>query len=137
MDKKMLWRTLAFVVLSMALGMFWHFVAFHDLYRELGIYNRAEPVIPLGLLSMLTQGAVMACLFPYYRPADAPLRRGLQFAGLMGLFLFSVSTLANAAKIEVSSITAWLAVQSAFHVLQFGAVGVVYGLIDRKTAAAA
>jgi hypothetical protein len=47
----------------------------------------------------------------------------------MGLFLFSVSTLANAAKIQVSSIELWLTVQSTFHLIQFAAAGAAIGWI--------
>jgi hypothetical protein len=47
----------------------------------------------------------------------------------MGLFMFSVSTLANAAKIHVASMSTWLMVQTAFHLIQFTAVGIGIGLI--------
>lgn len=34
------------------------------------MYNRTEPIIPLGMLSMLVQGVVMAYLYPQcYRAA--------------------------------------------------------------------
>ena len=47
MTKKYVLATLAYLIPSMILGMLWHFVIFKDLYESLGIYNRAEPIIPL------------------------------------------------------------------------------------------
>ncbi|MBP1150612.1 MULTISPECIES: hypothetical protein [Methylocaldum] len=129
MTKKFLLAVLAYVALSFAIGAPWHFILFKDVYHELGIYNRAEPIIPLGLLSMFVQGAIIALLYPYFGCEKTPIRSGLAFGGLMGLFLFSVSTLANAAKIQVSSIELWLTVQSTFHLIQFAAAGAAIGWI--------
>lgn len=117
-----------YIIVTMALGMSWHFVFFKDLYHGLGIYNRAEPIIPLGLASMVIQGFVLAYLYPFFRVSGAPVLRGIKFGLLMGLFLFSVSTLANAAKIEVTSMSTWLVVQSAFHLIQFVSTGAIIGL---------
>lgn len=123
--------TAAYVVICMILGMSWHFVIMKDVYDGLKIYNRVEPIIPLGLSSMLVQGLVMAYLYPFYRTSDAPIMRGLKFSLILGLLLFSVSTLANGAKIEVTSMATWLWVQTAFHLIQFVLVGIAFGLIHR------
>ena len=130
--KKFLTTTVGYSVVSMAIGMSWHFVFFKDLYHQLGIYNRAEPIIPLGLLSMIVQGLIMSYLYPFFRPGVRPIVRGITFSLLMGLFLFSVSTLANAAKIEVSSMCTWLLLQSGFHGIQFVLMGMVFGLVYRR-----
>ncbi|MBI5771221.1 MAG: DUF1761 domain-containing protein [Verrucomicrobia bacterium] len=129
---------LAYVVVSFALAAPWHFVLFKDLYHSFGIYNRADPIIPLGLLSMIVQGAVMAALYPRWYRGGAPAVEGIKFGLLMGVFLFSVSTLANAAKIEVKGLGGFLAVQAVFHLLQFvaagAAVGLVFGRLPAKAA---
>lgn len=127
--------TLGYVVVTMGLGMVWHFVWFHDVYHRLGIYNRPEPIIPLGLLSMLIQGPILAYLYPSYYRAGHPVSQGIKYGLLMGLYLYSVSTLANAAKILVTSLPLWLGIQALFHAIQFVLVGIIiglaYGRIDR------
>jgi len=120
---------LAYIVPTMLLGMVWHFVWFHELYEKLGMYNRAEPIIPLGMSSMIIQGLIIAYLYPYYAKDKSTIKTGLKFSLLMGLFLFSVTTLANAAKIEVTSLQQWLIIQLAFHLIQFTIAGVFIGLI--------
>lgn len=138
MLQRILLAAFGYLIVSFALGATWHFVIFPDLYHDFGIYNRASPIIPLGVVSMLVQGVVMAWIFPRFaRTGGAPLAEGVKFGLLMGAFLFSVSTLANAAKIEVSSLGQFVAVQLAFHVLQFGLAGVVFGLVFGRREAGA
>jgi hypothetical protein len=129
---KFILSVLAYAIPTMILGMVWHFILFHELYDSLGIYNRKEPIIALGFTSMLVQGVIMAYLYPYYYGDKSTLSKGIVFSLTMGMFLFSVSTLANAAKIEVSSMQSWLLVQAAFHLIQFVIAGAALGYINRK-----
>ena len=71
----------------------------------------------------------MALIYPRWYRGEVPLAGEIKFGLLMGLFLFSVSTLANAAKINVNDLGTFLLVQAAFHTLQFAAAGAVFGLI--------
>ena len=136
MSKKFIFATLSYVVLTLAIAYPWHFVWFKDLLDQLGMYNRAEPIIALGILSMVIQGAVMAYLYPFYYKNGKPLVEGIKFGLIFGLFLFSVSTLANAAKMNVSSITTFVELQAAFHFIQFvitgGAIGLIYGKLGSR-----
>jgi hypothetical protein len=47
---KFILTALAYIVPTMFLGYVWHLIIFKDVYDSLGIYNRAEPIIPLGFL---------------------------------------------------------------------------------------
>jgi hypothetical protein len=129
MNPKIVWATVGYSLVTFALGASWHFAFFPQLYHDFGIYNRGDPIIPLGLLSMLIQGVVMAVIYPRWYRGEAPIAAGLKFGLLMGAFLFSVSTLANAAKIQVNGIGSFMLIQVAFHALQFGAAGATFGLI--------
>lgn len=135
MNKKIILATLGYLVVTFALGASWHFAFFPKAYHEFGIYNRAAPIIPLGVLSMLVQGIVMALIYPRWQRDEAPLAAGLKFGLMMGAFLFSVSTIANAAKIEVNGLGRFMLIQLAFHALQFGAAGAVFGLIFGRRSA--
>jgi hypothetical protein len=130
--KHFILSVLAYLIPTMVLGMLWHFVLFSEVYEGLGIYNRSEPIIPLGLGSMLIQGLVIAYLYPYYAAGKESFGRAITFSILMGVFLFSVSTLANAAKIEVTSMSTWLWIQFFFHLIQFALAGALIGLVYRS-----
>ena len=132
MAKKFVLATFAYLIPTMILGMMWHFVFFKGLYESLGIYNRAEPIIPLGITSMAIQALIMAYLFPFFYKGGNAITQGIKFGLIMGLFLFSVSTLANAAKIEVTSMSSWIVIQIAFHLIQFLLAGAGIGLAYKK-----
>lgn len=134
MKKDFVLGTLGYSAVTLALAGPWHFMLFKELYRSLGIYNRAEMIIPLGIASMLIQGIVMAWLYPHIcARKDRSTGTALKFCWAMGLFLFSVSTMANAAKINVSSLSSWFAVQAAFHFIQFTFAGFVFAWIHRNS----
>lgn len=135
MGKKILYGALAYFLVSFALGVSWHFVFFKDLYHALGAYNRQEPIIPLGITSMLAQGIILAYLFPYYYQGNAPIKEGLIFSWIMGLYMYTLTTINFAAKSEVSSITTWFLIQAAFHFLQFTLTGLFFGMIFAAKAA--
>ena len=123
---------IAYIVPTMIIGMLWHFILFKDLYESLGIYNRAEPIIPLGFASMIIQGAVLAYFYPMYSKGKSTVKTALLYCMMMGLFLFSVTTLANGAKINVTSMQNWLFIQLAFHSVQFITAGILIGLVNRQ-----
>ncbi|HSA59216.1 MAG TPA: DUF1761 domain-containing protein [bacterium] len=135
MAKKVILGTIAYTAVTFILGATWHFVLFKDLYAFLGAYNRHEPIIPLGFISMFLQGMILSFLFQYVRRGTAPIREGLLFSYIMGLFMYTLTTIAFAAKTVVSSLTAWFAIQAAFHLIQFTLVGLLLGVIfGRKRA---
>ncbi len=131
MKKKFALAMTVYIIISMALGMSWHFIFFKEIYEGLGIYNRIEPIIPLGFASMIIQGFILAYFYPLFYRGGQPTVQGIKFGLLMGVYVFSVSTLANAAKIQVTSMPTWLLVQTAFHGIQFilagGGIGLIYG----------
>lgn len=130
--KQFAYGTVGYSVVTLALAAPWHFKLFKELYDSLGIYDRAEPIIALGIATILVQGAVMSWLYPKAFPRERSLRTALAFCGAIGVFLFSVSTMANAAKMQVSSLPAWFAVQAAFHAIQFTLAGFVFAWAFRE-----
>lgn len=132
MMKKFLFTTIGYVVPSMVIALPWHFIIFKDLYHSFGIYNRAEPIIPLGLFTLMIQGLILAHLYPRYYKEGSHYKEGLKFSLTMGLFLYSISTMANAAKIEVNPMLTWHIVQAGFHLLQFLVFGFVIGFVHSR-----
>jgi hypothetical protein len=133
MKHKSVLVAIGYSVLTMILGPLWHFILFKDTYEGLEIYNRQEPLIPLGFASMILQSVILAYLFSYfYKPGSSSYKSGITFSLVMGLFMFSTTTMANAAKIHVASMSTWFLVQIGFHLVQFIATGVLIGFIYRR-----
>lgn len=121
--------TLAYVLVSFALGFGWHLLLFREAYQELGVYTREPPLFALGLTSMVLQGMVLAYLYPLFNRGPRPWLTGIRFGLVMGLFLWSVAVLAHAAKSTVSSLPMFFTLSSAFHLIQFVAAGALIGWI--------
>lgn len=121
---------LAYLMITFALGFFWHLKLFKALYDRLAIYTRLDdPIIPLGLLSMAIQGAVLAYLYPLVAQGASPVADGLRFGAVMGLFIASSAVLAEAGKQRVTSLATWIGVESIYYAIQFALTGVAIGLI--------
>ena len=120
----------AYLFITFALGFIWHLVVFKDLYRRLAIYTRLDdPIVPLGFLSMLIQGAVLAYLYPQVVDTSSSAPEGLRFGLLMGLFIASSAVIAEAAKQRVTSLRTWFVVESLYYLIQFSLSGLAIGLI--------
>ena len=131
-SKAFLLTSLAYIIPTMIIGYVWHLILFKDLYDSLGIYNRAKPIIPLGFFSMIIQGIILSYFYQFYTHGKSTMKKAILYNQLMGLLFFSLSTLANAAKMEVTSMTTWLIIQVTFTFLQFTVAGVLIGLVNKN-----
>ena len=135
--KKILFATASYVVITMAVAYPWHMMWFHDLYEGMGAFTRPEPIIPLGMLAMITQGIVIAYLYPCYYQGGNPILQGIKFSLLIGAVVYSVMGFAMAAKIDINPISTFLFYSIVFQLIQFvltgAALGLIYGYINKKT----
>ena len=122
----------AYLVPTFPLGYLWHLVWFETNYHALGIY-RPDPIIPLGLASMLIQAVVFSWAYPrLFDPGDSIPRNGLRYGIALALLSWSFTTLAVAAKHPLASIADYLVLETAFTVVQFLVVGPLIALAHRN-----
>jgi hypothetical protein len=123
---------LAYVACTFLIAAPWHLVLFKSLYDELAIFTRTEPLIPLGLVSMLMQGLVLSYLYPLFAQGRHSVKTGALFGLLMGVLLASSAVFAEAGKQNVTSLSTWLVLESLYFLFQFSVVGAVMGAIYSK-----
>jgi len=120
----------------MAIAYPWHIVWFHDAYAAMGAMTRAEPIIPMGMLSMLLQGVVIAYLYPIYYRGGQPIVEGIKFSLIVGLVVYSVMGPATVAKFDINPVSTFLAYHTVFQILQFlltgAALGAIFGRMPAK-----
>jgi hypothetical protein len=123
---------LAYLVPTFFTGFVWHLVLFHSLYQRLEIY-RPDPLIPLGIGSMLVQGVLFAWAYPrLFSTAPNAWSRSALLAGLgFGALSWSFTTLAVAAKHPMTSLPGYLAVETGYTLLQFSLVAPLLALAWR------
>ena len=110
-----------------------HFVINADHYAAIPIM-RAEPLIPLGITSMLIQGLIFGWLYPIYADGQSTLRKSIGFSWLIGGFLASYIVLGEVGKYAIPSVPSWIAVELSTAFVQYTVFGVLLGLIHRSGA---
>lgn len=129
MLKKRILATISYVVLSFVIAYPWHLVWFHDLYTKMGAFTRSEPIVSLGVLSMVIQGAVIAYFYPFWYRGGNPVWAGIRYSLIIGLLIYTVMSFATVAKFEIFPVTTFLAYHTVFQFLQFSLSGAALGLI--------
>ncbi len=125
--KKFSLSVVAYVVIVLFIAVVWHLVLFKDIY-SVGMM-RQEPIVALGLASMLIQGIIMATLYPRFSKRRDPVKDGINFGLIMGVFLGSYGVFADAGKYDVGPIGAYLTLETIYYLIQYTVVGAVIGLI--------
>lgn len=134
MNKKFWFGVAAYVLPTFPLGYLWHLTWFAPQYQALQIY-RPDVIIPFGLFSMLVQGMLLSWLFPKVVSSDERsswLWNGLIFGAGVGLFAWTLSTIAVAAKNVMTSVPLFLALETGFTIVQYAIVGPLIALAHRR-----
>ena len=114
---------LVYVLPTFALGFVWHLVLFDSDYEALAIHH-PDIIIPFGFLSMLLQAVIFTGIYEQAfarRPATLA-SRVLTYGALGAVLSWSFTTLAVAAKNQMTSVPSYLLIETAFTVVQWSMV---------------
>ena len=123
---------IAYVVATFGVQGTSHFAINASHYADIPIM-RAEPLVPMGLASMVVQGLIFAWLFPTFNRGGHPIRNGLIFSCALGGFLASYILLGEAGKYSIPSIGSWIVVEGSAAVVQYVVCGLFLGLLHRRS----
>ncbi len=121
---------LAFMVASFGVQALSHFVINTSHYAGISIM-RAEPVISMGILAMIVQGAILGVLFPRVTLGGSVKRNAMVFSLVMGLFLAIYIAVVEPSKYSVPSISSWVIVEATASFVQFVVFGILLGMIHQ------
>lgn len=124
---------LAYMVTTFGVQGTSHFLVNANYYAAIPIM-RAEPIIPMGLASMVVQGLIFALLFPMINRGPHPIRNGIVFSCTLGAFLASYIVLGEVGKYAIPSIGTWIAIEGSVAAVQFTLFGVALGFLHRRSA---
>ncbi|MEJ6392371.1 hypothetical protein V8J82_03835 [Gymnodinialimonas sp. 2305UL16-5] len=132
MLKKQILAAAIYPLIVFPLALVWHLVLFKDRYMTFG-YFAGEPNIPVGLVTMIIQGVVLAAMYPMFKLRHTGHARAFLFAGLLGLFFWTSHVLALVAKQNVPQAGTYIVMETAYLSLQFGLFALALGFIFRGT----
>lgn len=131
--KKLISFVIAYFIITMAWAYPWHMVFFHELYVEWGAFQRAQPIMLLGIAAILIQGVVIGCLYPYYKQSESnPILNGIKFNLIIGLMTYTAMGFATAAKFQIEPVSQFLIYHTIFQLIQFTLTGIALGIIYKK-----
>jgi hypothetical protein len=121
----------AFMIVSFAVQGLSHFVINVDHFAAVG-FLRPDPIIPLGLATMVIQGLIMSLALASWRGNQTTIRHGLMLAWAFGAFLVSYIAIVEPSKYLVPSITSWVTVELVAGLIQFTLFGLLLGFIHLR-----
>ncbi len=130
--KTFLWGAMAYILVVFPVAVVWHVVLFKNTYDELGYFGRKEPIFALGLLAIAVQGLVLSYAYARLYRGGNPLKEGLKFGLVAGIFLWSSHVIATAAKSDISPLAAFIAIETAYLTIQFVLVGLAIGAVYQR-----
>jgi len=119
--KKRILAILAYMVPTFPLGYFWHLTIFADYYKSLNVY-REDIIIPFGIVSMLIQGVIWSVVYERLFSGETILKGALKFALLACPLAWSFMVLAVSAKHQMSSVSGFLLIETAFMLVHYAIV---------------
>jgi hypothetical protein len=125
---------LAYIATTFAVQGGSHFGVNADYYAAIPIM-RAQPIVAMGLASMVIQGLIFAWLYPAFAAGASTVRKAVLFSWTLGAFLASYIALGEAGQYAIPSISRWIAVEGSVALVQYTLFGVWLGLIHRAPAA--
>ncbi|MDE2727003.1 MAG: hypothetical protein OXI19_03195 [Gemmatimonadota bacterium] len=128
--RKLILGTAAYTVCTFSLAVGWHVLLFQERYESFG-YFEGEPDFLLGLLTIVLQGVLLSALFPMLKPVGTSFRRGIKFAFIAGAFFWTSHVLAFVARQKVPEVSAFIWMETAYLLVQFGLFGLILGVIYR------
>ena len=132
MTKRIL-AILAYMLPTFPLGYFWHLTIFSEYYKSLNVY-RAEMIIPFGIVAMLIQGFIWSVVYERLFSGESILKGALKFALLACPLAWSFMVLAVSAKHQMSSVSGFLLIETAFMLVQYTLVSpLIAAVYTRKS----
>jgi len=132
-SRSLLLGTLAYAGVTFPLAYSWHLVVFADLYAQLEFVTVPVPNVPLGFITIISQGILLALAYSWFRTGTGPLRRGLTFGLVMAAFIWSATAVAYVAKHDVGGRPGtFIGMEGAYFFINFVIYGALMGWIHRR-----
>lgn len=119
--KRRVLAILAYMLPTFPLGFLWHLTIFADYYRSLDVY-REDIIVPFGIISMFVQGVIWSVVYERLFAGESILRGALKFALLACPLAWSFMVLAVSAKHQMSSVSGFLMIETAFILVHYAIV---------------
>ena len=120
---------LSYIAITFVFAILWHLIFFRSFYDRIGYFGEEEPVIALGLLTIITQGLLVAYAYPYLQRKESALKDAVRVSLVFGVNTASVQVLAAAAKHHAPVSLEWFLFEGLYFFTQFVLIALAFWLI--------
>lgn len=120
--------TLVYLIVTFPLAFFWHMKIFRAKYMAWGYFGEDAKII-FGFLSMVLQGIVLSYGYLVLTLEHSSMTVGIEYALVMGLFLWSTHVLATIAKNSKLRHFEFVTMETIYLVIQFAVYGILISFI--------
>lgn len=129
--KNIVLGTLGFILISFVVQATSHFAINAAHYASID-FMREEPIMALGIFTMVLQGIVLSYLFGFFPKGPNVFTQGVKYGLLMGVFLGSYIALVEPSKYMAPSVIAWITTEGFASLIQFSLFGLILGFIYKS-----
>jgi hypothetical protein len=127
---------ISYIVLTFAIAMIWNMVLFRDIYISLAANSlRSQPIIMLGLLSVMTEAITLSLLFHFYFHHSKSLKGAITLAVSVGIFSVTYASFTVPAKFIIDPIWQYVSLELIFGLFHYGLVGTAFFFIFKDSPA--
>ena len=132
--KKYIVGAFASTMIGFVTAFIWHLVLFQKLYTQLGVIGRTPPNVPLGFIATIALSLALSYLYPklIFKENNNPVLNGIRFGVTIAILNIIFWVLKFAATQPLSSIPMFMAIESAFELIQLTLIGIALGFVYRK-----
>ncbi len=130
MLRQTVFAAVGYTLIVFPLALIWHVGLFEEAYHAFGYFD-GEPNVPLGLGTIVLQGILISIMYPLFSANKFSFSQAARFCVLVGAFFWTSHVLALVAKQNVPDAMRFVAMESLYLGLQFGAFAVVLGVAFR------
>jgi len=118
-----------YILITFTLAFIWHLVLFPSFYDRIGYFGDEEPIIALGMLTILIQGVLFAYAYPFFQKSGSSTRDAARITMVFTLHTAAIHILAAAAKHHAPATWEWFLFEGLFFLTQFVITTTAFSLL--------
>jgi hypothetical protein len=122
----------AYVLITFCWALLFNEVIFDDALNQMAVGWRDQPLIPLGILTMIIQSTAICILYTKFYIGRHPFKESFTLIFLVGVFDICYASFIEPATFEVNPVWKFVVVKLIYSVVHFALVGVAMTYVFKK-----
>ena len=131
-SKKQIITAFVYICVTFLFAIIWHLVVFKSFYERIGYFGDEDPIIALGLLTIIIQGVLVGYAYPFFQRGGKASVDAIRVSIVFGVNTASIHVLAAAAKHHAPASTEWFLMEGCYFLIQFSLLALMFTHINKS-----